>query len=58
MKPKKNTGNANAQIPPVHRSEKKSAGTGGTASGTSKSQGGSRQGNAGHQESGDERRHG
>ena len=48
-KPKKGSGNQDPNLPPVRVSSKRKKGLEGEASGTSEAGGGSREGNAGHQ---------
>jgi hypothetical protein len=50
-KPKKNTGNKDSNLDPISTSEKKHKETGQTISGHPESEGGSRQGNIGHEHS-------
>lgn len=52
MKPKKHTGNQQTNLDPVNTTKKKKTGQG--ASGSPESEGGSRQGNIGHEQSGQE----
>lgn len=51
QKPKKHTGNKNPHLKPVHESEKMSNDSAQVVSGHPESQGGSREGNIGHQHS-------